>query len=224
MSIVFSVALREKSKKSQALGVTRGLGDFFRRLDAARRGSRIFARMISEPNAGTNSAVSNFTGADVATILRERGWLLHEGGDVPAWLAEAAALLGPHAIGREALAALLDLIFSYDAKRVVASLDCREMLSREGAREVIRALAAEILGGGPVDSARLKEIAGAVKAKTPYRSRDIFLPLRVAVAGRAGEGELDRVVLLLDRAATTEGLAPVKSVRARMLEFCAALD
>lgn len=168
--------------------------------------------------------MSAFTAADVAAILRERGWLFHEDGDASAWLAEAASLLGSHAPSRNALASLLELIYSYDAKQVVASLDCREMLSREGAREVIRALAAEILSGGPVDSARLKEIVGAVKEKTPYRSRDIFLPLRVALAGRAGEGELDRVVLLLDRAAVTNGLAPVKSVRTRMLEFCAALD
>ena len=180
--------------------------------------------MISEPNAETGSAVSAFTPTDVAAILHERGWVFHERDDVPLWLAEAASLLGPHATSREALAGLLDLIFSYDAKQVVESLDCREMLSREGALEVIRVLAAEILSGGPVDSARLKEIVGAVKDKTPYRSRDIFLPLRVALAGRAGEGELDRVVLLLDRAAITDGLAPVKSARTRMLEFCAALD
>jgi hypothetical protein len=89
---------------------------------------------------------------------------------------------------------------------------------------VLRALAIEILGGGLVDSDRLKEIVAAVKEKLPFRVRRIFFPLRLALAGRTGERELDRVILLLDAAARTEGLAPVKSVRARILEFCAALD
>ena len=97
-------------------------------------------------------------------------------------------------------------------------------MARIGAREVLRALATEILSGGPVDSNRLKEIVAALKATLPYRTREIFLPLRVSLAGRAGEGELDRVILLLDGAAQIDGLAPVKSVRTRILEFCAALD
>jgi hypothetical protein len=75
-----------------------------------------------------------------------------------------------------------------------------------------------------VDSNRLKEIVSALKATLPYRTREIFLPLRVSLAGRAGEGELDRVILLLDRAAQIDSLAPVKSSRERILEFCSALD
>jgi hypothetical protein len=191
--------------------------------------------MPSEPAAEIRATANPFTTADVAAILRERGWLRTESDAAasgcglhlePAtiWIAEAAALLGPRAANREALAHLLALVFEYDARTVLASRECQEVLAREGARDVLRALAVEILSGGPVDSNRLKEIIAAVKARLPYSSRDLFLPLRVALAGRAGEGELDRVVLLLDRAAQIEGLAPVKSVRTRILEFCATLD
>jgi hypothetical protein len=102
--------------------------------------------------------------------------------------------------------------------------ECQEVLTRKGSREVVRALATEILSGGPVDSSRLKEIVAALKAALPYSSRELFHPLRVALAGCVGGGELDRVVLLLDRTAGIEGLAPVKTVRIRILEFCAALD
>ena len=170
------------------------------------------------------SATTAFTATDVALILREHGWLREETPAVSAWLDEAATLLGPRAADRDELARLIALVFRYDARAVLESRATREMLSREGARDVLRALAAEILSGGPVDSNRLKEIVAALKAKVPYRSRDIFLPLRVAVAGQTGGGELDRVILLLDGAAAAAGLAPVKSVRARMLEFCAAMD
>jgi hypothetical protein len=56
------------------------------------------------------------------------------------------------------------------------------------------------------------------------RGRELFHPIRLALAGRAGEGELDRVILLLDEAAVLSFAAPVKSARARVLEFCSALD
>jgi hypothetical protein len=180
--------------------------------------------MMSEPEAEACASANSFTAADVAAILHERGWIRSESDAAAGWMDEAAALLGPRATNREALAHLLSMVFEYDAHTVLALRECQEVLTREGAREVVRALATEVLSGGPVDSNRLKEIVAAVKAALPYSSREIFHPLRVALAGRVGGGELDRVVLLLDRAARIEGLAPVKSVRTRILEFCAALD
>ena len=191
--------------------------------------------MFPKPAPEIHTAVNPFTAEDVAAILRERGWLRHENEAVasghgaksasaPEWMAEAAALLGPRAENREALSRLLEMVFEYDARATLALRECQEVLAREGARQVIRVLATEILKGGAVDSNRLKEIVAAVKAALPYSSREIFHPLRVALAGRLGGGELDRVVLLLDRAAQTGGLAPVKSVRTRIMEFCAALD
>jgi hypothetical protein len=56
------------------------------------------------------------------------------------------------------------------------------------------------------------------------RGRELFHPIRLALAGRAGEGELDRVILLLDEAAGLPFAVKVKSVRVRIVEFCAALD
>lgn len=170
------------------------------------------------------AAANPFTAGDVASILRARGWLRQENEAVAAWLTEAAALLGPHAADKAALEDLLVLVFEYDARSVLARPESHAVLARGGAREVLRALAMEILSGGAVDSDRLKEIVAAVKDKLPFRDRRIFFPLRLALAGRAGEGVLDRVILLLDAAARTGGLAPVKSVRDRILEFCAALD
>jgi hypothetical protein len=180
--------------------------------------------MIPKPAPEIHAAVNPFAAGDVAAILREQKWLRRGDEAVAAWTAEAVTLLGPQAENRETLAYLLGLVFEYDAHTVLATRECQEVLARDGARQVIRALATEILNGGPVDSNRLKEIVAAVKARLPYSSREIFHPLRVALTGRVGGGELDRVVLLLDHAAQIEGLAPVKPVRARILEFCAALD
>ncbi len=170
-------------------------------------------------------AASAFSAADVAAVLRERGWLdTAATPPLEAWLEDAAAWLGAHAAERAKLAELLGLIFAYDARAILQSKDCQVVLAREGAREVLRGLAHLVLDAPEVDSDRFKEIVAALKAKLRFRGRELFHPIRLALAGRAGEGELDRVILLLDRAARLDFRVRVKGNRQRILEFCAALE
>jgi hypothetical protein len=186
--------------------------------------------MTHDASAESPLALANsFASADIAAILRERGWLENAhaeeaGSELQAWLARAAELLGPQAADRDALAGLLALLFSYDAGAILQDAANQAVLAREGARDVIRELANRVLDGGDVDSSRFKEIVEAMKSAVPYKSRAMFHPIRVALAGRAGDGELDRVILLLDAAARLPFAVPVKGTRKRMLEFCAALD
>jgi hypothetical protein len=174
---------------------------------------------------------TRFTVHDITAILTRRGWLLDhtpsddETSPLNAWLTRALTLLGPKSPAPEHLESLLTLIFHYDAAANLALPENRAVLVRTGAREVIRVLANSILDdGGISDSDRFKGIVDAIKAAVPFRSRVIFHPLRLALAGRTGEGELDRVILLLDPAAKLPFSEKVKDTRQRMLEFCAALD
>ena len=173
---------------------------------------------------------SLWSARDVESILRERGWLSQDAPLAPeseaaAWIARAADLLGPHAPDRESLANLLALCFEYDAQKILIPPSSHLVLAREGARVVIRALAMELLSdAAPVDSDRFHALIESLKLKTIYRGRGLFHPVRLALAGRVGEGELDRVILLLDSAPSTKEFVPVKSTRARILEFCAALE
>jgi len=183
--------------------------------------------MTSERRTRDLVAAPNlFTGADVAEILRERGWIAAEvfSPELQAWCERAAGLLGSHVADRVGLSDLLDLIFQYDAQRVLARVESHAVLARYGAREVVRRLALLLLDGGPLDSERFKEIITTMKEGSDLRSRDLFHPIRLALAGRAGEGELDRVILLIDEAAAFPFAVTVKPARARILEFCAALD
>jgi len=170
---------------------------------------------------------NQFSSADVESILRERGWLdsnIEQNGALARWQARAAMLLGPNATDPSELAALLALIFQYDAAAILRDPASHAVLGRDGARDVIRELALAVLEGPAVDSDRFKVIVDTIKEKVPFSSRELFHPLRLALAGRAGGGEFDRVILLLDSAAVTPGLAPVKGTRARILEFCAAME
>ncbi len=168
-----------------------------------------------------------FSALDIDEILRERGWLKenvaqHEARET--WAARAAFLLGPQAADRAALADLLALVFNYDAPAILRTSVGHAVLIREGARDVIRELALAVLEGHAVDSQRFSAIITGIKSRVPFTGRELFYPVRLALAGRVGGGELDRVILLLDDAAATPGLARVKNVRQRMMEFCAALE
>jgi hypothetical protein len=167
-----------------------------------------------------------FTDSDVADILRERGWSAMAGSspEHDSWCERAAAMLGSHAADRAALADLLALIFRYDAQEVLGRVESHAVLARYGARDVLRRLALLLLDSHALDSERFKEIITAIKEGSDLRSRDLFHPIRLALAGKAGEGELDRVILLVDEAAALPLAVPVKSARTRILEFCSALD
>jgi hypothetical protein len=170
-------------------------------------------------------AVNVFTGADVAGILAERGWVAGElSAAQVAWCERAAAILGPQAADRIALEELLELVFHYDAGEILGRVESHAVLSRYAARDVLRQLALLLLEGTGLDSDRFKEIITALKEGLDLRGRELFHPIRLALGGRAGEGELDRVILLLDEAAGTGFAVAVKTAQARILEFCAKLD
>jgi Anticodon binding domain len=166
-----------------------------------------------------------FSAKDVLGILQERGWLSGEPSPEQSTFCERATdLLGPHAANAGGLAELLGLLFHYDATQILQTVEAHTVLGRYGARDVVRQLALLLLDPAPFDSDRFKEVVTLLKEKLELRGRDLFHPLRLALAGRAGEGELDRVILLLDEGATLPFAVPVKSTRARIVEFCAALD
>src|SRR5713226_2457846 len=183
--------------------------------------------LMVSPNHGSApvEAANPFTSADVLTILREHGWLtVDTTPEIDAWCGHAAAILGAHAADRVALAELVALVFHYDAQQILAKTETHEVLARYAARDVLRQVALLLLDGAPLNSERFREIITTLKQELELPGRELLYPLRLTLAGRPGDGSLDRVVLLLDEAAGLPFAAPVKSARARILEFCAALD
>src|SRR5262249_39113872 len=112
-----------------------------------------------EPTNAPAIAVTPWTSADVAGILRERGWLTTDSTPaIEAWCGHAAAILGGHAPDRAALTELLTLVFHYDAREIIGRVETHEVLARYAARDVLRHLALLLLDGAPLNSERFKEI------------------------------------------------------------------
>ena len=97
-------------------------------------------------------------------------------------------------------------------------------MSRHAARDALRQLASLLLDPAPLTTDRFREVVDTMKSNLDIRGRELFQTLRLSLAGRSGDGELDRVVLLLDEAAAAQFAAPVKTARDRIIEFCSALD
>ena len=190
--------------------------------------------MISDENvSGASEAAPNvtaplanpFSSTDVVGILQQRGWLAGTPSTAQtAWCEKASSMLGPHSASRAALADLLSLIFRYDAAELMTHSETHVTMSRYAARDVLRRLAWLVLERTPFDSERFKEVVTALKEGLEIRGRELFHPLRLALAGRVGEGELDRVILLVDAAAAAEFPCKIKTIPERALEFCAAFD
>ena len=180
--------------------------------------------MTSDDPTSATLAANPFTSADVLAILRERGWLATDPTpEIDAWCSHAAAILGTQSANRAVLAELLALVFCYDAQQILAKVETHEVLARYAARDVLRQLALLLLDGALLNSERFKEIISKLKEALRLPGRELLYPLRLALAGRSGDGSLDRVILLLDEAAPLPFAVPVKSTHARILEFCSAL-
>lgn len=180
--------------------------------------------IMTTPELAPVPAENKFSAADVAQILRAHGWLsATPSPQQTEWCERATALLGTKSADAVALENLLSLIFHYDARDILSTMDAHVVLSRYAARDCIRTLANLLLESAPLTTDRFNEIVDALKSHLEIRGRELFHPLRLALAGRSGEGELDRVILLLEDAAAANFPMTVKSARTRIIEFCSAL-
>jgi len=120
--------------------------------------------MLPAEHSETSVAAANpFTGVDVVAILCECGWLAAEPSvEQQAWCERAAAMLGGHVGDRAGLAALLRLVFQYDAREIISRVESHVVMSRYAARGALRQVALLVLDGAALTSDRFKEIVTAL--------------------------------------------------------------
>jgi nondiscriminating glutamyl-tRNA synthetase len=157
---------------------------------------------------------------------------------------ESGLNVAPDASGRAYLASLMPMatgsvdrleqiprrlrfLFQYDAARAIADAQVAEEMAASTARDVVRALQAELEHESRVDRDRFREVAGRVKMRTGQKGRALFHPIRVALTGESDGPELDLAVPAIDRGAElpfTSGIPKVLGCRERAAAFAEALD
>lgn len=123
--------------------------------------------------------------------------------------------------------ARLGFLFEFDPRSALADPEVVEVLSHEGARAVVDALARELSGGTRMaDRDAFRAVVAAVKQQTGAKAKGLFHPIRVALTGAAGGPELDQAVPAIERGALLPagaGLAPILGCRERAAAFAEAL-
>ncbi len=121
----------------------------------------------------------------------------------------------------------LSLIFQYDPVEALARDDIRAEFAFDGARDVARALAADLATAPPLaDRESFRAAAQRVREKTGQKGKGLFHPIRVVLTGHLEGPELDLLVPAIDTGAALaadSGLVPVIGCRARARAFVEAL-
>jgi nondiscriminating glutamyl-tRNA synthetase len=118
----------------------------------------------------------------------------------------------------------LRFIFEFDARRAAARPEVAEVLREPGAREVIAALADELLKESRLDRDLFRAVANRVKARTGQKGRALFHPIRAVLTGDVAGPELDLAVPAIDRGAELDPAIGVKAIvgcRERAAAFAA---
>jgi nondiscriminating glutamyl-tRNA synthetase len=129
----------------------------------------------------------------------------------------------------------VQLIFEYDAKRVISGQETRHVVEDRGPREVLirfienfrdfqtrpwyaRVQASAGTGGHP-SSAALRYVAKTVQKETGRKGKDLFHPIRVALTGAVSGPELEKLIPIFEEGSKLPLARHVKSVSERLREF-----
>jgi glutamyl-tRNA synthetase/nondiscriminating glutamyl-tRNA synthetase len=127
----------------------------------------------------------------------------------------------------EQVPARLAFLFNYDSTATLSDPAIAAEMRVDGARAVIRALAAALAAAPRLDRERFRSIANEVKAQTGQKAKALFHPIRVALTGRAEGPELDLAVPAIDRGADLPrdaGIPTILGCRERAAAFASAVE
>lgn len=123
--------------------------------------------------------------------------------------------------------ARLSVLFNFSAESALADDAIRAEMNTEGGRAVTHALAEELARAERLDRERFRAVANAVKARTGFKAKALFHPIRIVLTGKAEGPELDLAVPAIDRGAelpATSGVPAILGCRERAAAFARAVD
>jgi nondiscriminating glutamyl-tRNA synthetase len=115
-----------------------------------------------------------------------------------------------------------ELVFDYDAGRIITGEETRHMVEDAGSRQVLSAFIPKVLAETEFDYNRFRAIAKEVQKETGKKGKDLFHPIRVAVTGAVSGPELEKLIPIFEEGAKLPLARHVKSTAERLREFAAA--
>jgi nondiscriminating glutamyl-tRNA synthetase len=125
--------------------------------------------------------------------------------------------------GRTTFQDIANLVFEYDAAKVVAGDETRHVVEETGSLEVLKAFIPKVITQSDLTYERFREIAKIVQKETGKKGKELFHPIRVAVTGAVSGPELEKLIPIFEAGAKLSLAKPVKSTAQRLREFAAAV-
>jgi glutamyl-tRNA synthetase/nondiscriminating glutamyl-tRNA synthetase len=146
---------------------------------------------------------------------------------IAAWFFKITDLLAPSVDRLDQLPERASLIFNYDAKAALASLDNAEVLGWPHTDAVLSRFTFKILEDesareGKLAPEQFKKIVNEVKAESGAKGKELFHPIRIAVTGSHSGPEFDKLIPILEEGSHLPLPKHVLSMRERVEEFAKA--
>jgi nondiscriminating glutamyl-tRNA synthetase len=144
--------------------------------------------------------------------------------DIQSWLTGVTQLLSPSVDRLDQLPDRAALIFNWDAKAALSSLDNAEVLAwpitdAVFARFTVKILEDESAKTGKLTSECFKLLVNEVKAETGAKGKELFHPIRIVITGSHSGPEFDKLIPILEEGSLLKLPKHVLSVRERIEEF-----
>ena len=155
------------------------------------------------------------------------GVAMHPDAEGLAYLASVVPIATAVVDRLDQVPARLSVLFHFSAEDALADDAIRAEMNTDAGRAVTRALAEELAGAPRLDRDRFRAAANAVKARTGFKAKALFHPIRIALTGKAEGPELDLAIPAIDRGAelpSTSGVPAVTGCRERAAAFARALE
>jgi glutamyl-tRNA synthetase len=124
--------------------------------------------------------------------------------------------------GRREFADVVPLIFDYDAAKIVAAEQTKQVVENPISREILKSLIPKVLSEPELKFERFQAVMKSVGSDTGKKGNDLFHPVRVALTGAESGPELKKLIPIFEKGSQLLLRRHVKSSGERLRELAEA--
>lgn len=136
--------------------------------------------------------------------------------EVQAWFGQVTEAVLNYLDKLEDVAREAQIVLGFDAEKELSEPGAQEVLSHNGARQVIRVFAEKIRRYDFVDFEAYKQAVNETKAETGQKGKNLFHPIRVALTARSSGPELEKLIPIFEQGSQLDLPVKVLGVKERV--------